>query len=69
MQNPMCYIDFGQLPAHGYKAFSQSFASKTSSLNEGLILPAAEHSLFLLRSLASVVCRADITHRSNSVIQ
>lgn len=53
IQNPMLYIDFGQLPVLGYKAFSQSFASKTSSLNENLIQPAAEHSPFSLRSSAS----------------
>lgn len=41
----MRYIDFGQLPAPGYKAFSQCFASKTRSLNEGLNLQAAEHFL------------------------
>lgn len=65
----MRYIDFGQLPALGYKAFSQNFASETSSLNEGLILPAAEHPLFLLRSLTPTVCRVDLTHRSKNIIQ
>lgn len=54
----MQYIDFGQLPALGYKAFSQCFASKTSSLNEGL-MQAAEHLLFLPVPKMSMVCRTD----------
>lgn len=65
----MSYIDFGELPALGYKAFPQSFASKTRTLNGSLILPAAEHPLLLLRSLTSTVCRTDLTHSSENIVK